>query len=58
MAIRHPQIFPTRWPTLLASARLQKTYTPVNVVSVIRFDEARAQGRRALRKRNEGGSKS
>jgi hypothetical protein len=32
--------------TLLASTRLQKTYTPVNVASVIRFDQARARGRR------------
>lgn len=45
--------------TLFASARLQKTYTPVNVASVLRFDEARAQGAKELRKVHgkEGGSK-
>jgi hypothetical protein len=39
--------------TLKASTRLQKTYTPVNVPSVIRFDEARAKGKRQLRKASD-----
>jgi len=38
--------------TLKASTRLQKTYTPVNVASVIRFDEARAAGRRKMKGRS------
>jgi hypothetical protein len=36
--------------TLMASTRLQKTYTPVNVASVLRFDEARQRGRRREQK--------
>lgn len=55
--------------TLMASARLQKTYTPVNAPSVIRFDRARAVGKGLIAdeqpvrgadvlKKNEGGSKS
>jgi hypothetical protein len=43
--------------TLMASTRLQKTYTPVNVPSVLRFDQARAGSRRA-RRANEPGAKS
>jgi hypothetical protein len=45
--------------TLMASARLQKVYTPVNVASVLRFDEARAQGAKELRRvhRKDGGTK-
>jgi len=35
--------------TINASARLRKTYTPVNVVSVRRVDEARQRGRRAIK---------
>ncbi|HEX3503770.1 MAG TPA: hypothetical protein VHU22_10305, partial [Xanthobacteraceae bacterium] len=35
--------------TLFASARLQKTYTPVNVASVRSFDEARLRGAKKLR---------
>jgi hypothetical protein len=35
--------------TIAASARLQKVYAPVNVVSVLRFDEARARGKALLR---------
>jgi hypothetical protein len=34
--------------TISASNRLRKTYTPVNVVSVRRVDEARQQGRRSM----------
>jgi hypothetical protein len=36
--------------TINASARLRKTYTPVNVVSVRRVDEARQRGRTAIKK--------
>jgi hypothetical protein len=36
--------------TIDASARLRKTYTPVNIVSVRRVDEARQRGRTAIRK--------
>ena len=35
--------------TIAASNRLRKTYTPVNVVSVRRVDEARKRGRKAMR---------
>jgi hypothetical protein len=35
--------------TINASARLRKTYTPVNVVSVRRVDEARQRGRKAIK---------
>jgi hypothetical protein len=35
--------------TISASSRLQKTYTPVNVASVRRFDEAREVGQKRLR---------
>src|SRR6266852_4211668 len=35
--------------TISASNRLRKTYTPVNVVSVRRVDEARKRGRKAMR---------
>lgn len=35
--------------TINASSRLRKTYTPVNVVSVRRVDEARERGRKELR---------
>ena len=35
--------------TISASNRLRKTYNPVNVVSVRRFDEARKIGRKQLR---------
>jgi hypothetical protein len=35
--------------TIAASNRLRKTYNPVNVVSVRRFDEARKVGRKLLR---------
>jgi hypothetical protein len=34
--------------TLMASNRLQKTYTPANVPSVVRFDQARAKGKEAI----------
>jgi hypothetical protein len=34
--------------TINASARLRKTYNPVNVVSVRRVDEARQRGRKAI----------
>jgi hypothetical protein len=40
--------------TISASARLRKTYTPVNVVSVRRVDEARKRGREALREQRPG----
>jgi hypothetical protein len=36
--------------TINASARLRKTYTPVNVESVRRVDEARQRGRTAIKK--------
>lgn len=44
--------------TIKASARLRKTYAPVNVPSVRRVDEARARGREHLKKRppEEGGA--
>jgi hypothetical protein len=35
--------------TINAPARLRKTYTPVNVVSVRRVDEARQRGRKAIK---------
>jgi hypothetical protein len=35
--------------TIKASARLRKTYTPVNVVSVRRVDAARERGRKAIK---------
>jgi hypothetical protein len=35
--------------TINASARLRKTYTPVNIVSVRRVDEARQRGRKAIK---------
>ena len=35
--------------TINASARLRKTYNPVNVVSVRRVDEARQRGRKAIK---------
>ena len=35
--------------TIDASAQLRKTYTPVNVVSVRRVDEARKRGRKAIK---------
>jgi hypothetical protein len=35
--------------TINASARLRKTYAPVNVVSVRRVDEARQRGRKAIK---------
>jgi len=35
--------------TIAASNRLRKTYNPVNIVSVRRFDEARKAGRKQLR---------
>jgi hypothetical protein len=35
--------------TINASARLRKTYTPVNVVSVRRVDEARLRGRKSMK---------
>ena len=35
--------------TINASAQLRKTYTPVNVVSVRRVDEARKRGRKAIK---------
>ena len=35
--------------TISASNRLRKTYNPVNIVSVRRFDEARKAGRKQLR---------
>jgi hypothetical protein len=35
--------------TINASARLRKTYTPVNVVSVRRVDAARERGRKAIK---------
>ena len=35
--------------TISASNRLRKTYNPVNIVSVRRFDEARKVGRKQLR---------
>jgi hypothetical protein len=38
--------------TIAASARLRKTYTPVNVVSVRRVDDARARGRKEIREQN------
>jgi hypothetical protein len=34
--------------TVAASSRLRKTYNPVNVASVRRFDEARKRGREAM----------
>src|SRR5437868_4726220 len=37
--------------TVAASNKLRKTYNPVNVASVRRFDEARVRGREALRER-------
>ena len=36
--------------TISVSNRLDKTYNPVNIVSVRRFDEARTVGRKQLRK--------
>ena len=39
--------------TISVSNRLRKTYNPVNVVSVRRFDEARKVGRKQLRERTE-----
>jgi hypothetical protein len=38
--------------SVAASARLRKTYNPVNVVSARRFDEARERGRKAIEKAN------
>ncbi len=37
--------------TIDANKRLQKTYTPLNTVAVRRVDDARAEGRKALRKK-------
>src|SRR5262245_41020937 len=39
--------------TINASARLRKTYKPVNVVSVRRVDEAQQRGRRAIKDTGE-----
>jgi hypothetical protein len=34
--------------TVAASSKLRKTYNPVNITSVRRFDEARVRGREAM----------
>jgi len=42
--------------TISASTRLRKTYTPVNVVSVRRVDEARERGRKEMREQKSSKS--
>jgi hypothetical protein len=44
--------------TISASNRLRKTYTPVNLASVRRADDARTQGRKAIRQEEQSPTKS